>query len=661
MPILDDICAQIHGQSEGADEKFLNKLNNMVSHNEHYQGASGGFIIHHYAGQVLYDIEGFCDKNRDVLFPDIIQLMQTSDNPFLTRLFPDTVNMGAKSRPTTAGKKIISQGNTLVQSLMKCTPHYIRCIKPNETKKPLDWEETRVKHQVEYLGLRENIRVRRAGFAYRRPFEKFLWRYAILTKETWPRYRGDPRQGIHIIMRSVNMDSDQYQLGRTKVFVKNPESLFLLEEMRERKYDCFARVIQKAFRRYNARKHYARLKEQASDLLFNRKERRRYSLNRNFVGDYIGVEYQPAIQALIGRRERTEFAYGVTKYDRRWKTAKRDLVLTGKAIFLIAKELVKKGPEKGRAVEVVKRKIELNQIDKLVLSTLQDDFFVIFMKKEYASLLECPFKTEFLTTLSKRYKERVGGDLPLVFTDTIEYAVKKLKWDAIVDRQGVRTVRFIRGSGDKAVVKPTGKTLNISIGPGLPKDSRPGIRQGHLSPTPDILRQTGQTGRGHGYRVAPTEHPGKKTDSRGSLSRRLSSSEGPHPYLPATSPPTHPPSHLRPPAPGAPTASPVAGGQALPFMMTPAAGKAGLARQTIVEQAAPVPGGGRPKPKPRPPPKPNQPQARTLYAYDAQDTDELSFNAGDLIEILKEDESGWWTGRLRGKQGLFPSNYVQKC
>ena len=51
-----------------------------------------------------------------------------------------------------------------------------RCIKPNETKKPHDWEAKRCKHQVEYLGLKENIRVRRAGFAYRRPFEKFMKR-----------------------------------------------------------------------------------------------------------------------------------------------------------------------------------------------------------------------------------------------------------------------------------------------------------------------------------------------------------------------------------------------------------------------------------------------------------------------------------------------------
>ena len=63
---------------------------------------------------------------------------------------------------------------------MQCSPSYIRTIKPNETKVPRDWDQNRVKHQVEYLGLKENIRVRRAGFAYRRPFEKFLHRYVLL-------------------------------------------------------------------------------------------------------------------------------------------------------------------------------------------------------------------------------------------------------------------------------------------------------------------------------------------------------------------------------------------------------------------------------------------------------------------------------------------------
>ena len=57
----------------------------------------------------------------------------------------------------------------------------------------------------------------------------------------------------------------------------------------------------------------------ASDILLNRKERKRYSINRNFVGDYIGMDDNPALRALVGKRERIEFAHTVNKFDRRFK------------------------------------------------------------------------------------------------------------------------------------------------------------------------------------------------------------------------------------------------------------------------------------------------------------------------------------------------------
>nr|XP_025035930.1 unconventional myosin-Ie-like [Pelodiscus sinensis] len=189
-------------------------------------GAGGCCLRSQLSGpQVSYDVEGFCERNRDVLFTDLIELMQSSELPFIRDLFPENINAEKKGRPTTAGSKIKKQANDLVSTLTRCTPHYIRCIKPNETKRPRDWEESRVKHQVEYLGLRENIRVRRAGYAYRRVFQKFLQRYAILTPETWPAWRGDEKQGVVHLLRSVNMDPDQYQLGQSKVFIKAPESV----------------------------------------------------------------------------------------------------------------------------------------------------------------------------------------------------------------------------------------------------------------------------------------------------------------------------------------------------------------------------------------------------------------------------------------------------
>lgn len=75
-------------------------------------------------------------------------------------------------------------------------------------------------------------------------------------------------------------------------------------------------------------------------------------------------------------------------------------------------------------------------------------------------------------------------------------------------------------------------------------------------------------------------------------------------------------------------------------------------------KAPPPPGMGRKKPAPKP--KPKLPQAKVLYDYEAQDADELSLKADEIVSVTKEDPSGWWQGRLRGKEGLFPGNYVEK-
>uniref|UniRef100_A0A8D0G5J8 Myosin motor domain-containing protein n=1 Tax=Sphenodon punctatus TaxID=8508 RepID=A0A8D0G5J8_SPHPU len=310
MSILDDVCATMHAKGEGADQTLLQKLQMVIGTHPHFNSWNKGFVVHHYAG-------------KDPSAPRPCYEM-----PALLRALPpiQAAIRAPRERfniefclflPPTPKK----QANNLVDTLMKCTPHYIRCIKPNETKRPRDWEESRVKHQVEYLGLRENIRVRRAGYAYRRVFQKFLHRYAILTPETWPAWRGDERRGVVHLLNSVNMDPDQYQLGRSKVFIKAPESLFLLEEMRERRYDGYARVIQKAWRKHVAVRKYIRMREEASNILLNKKERRRNSINRNFMGDYVGLESRPELRCFVGRRERVDFADTVVKYDRRFKVS----------------------------------------------------------------------------------------------------------------------------------------------------------------------------------------------------------------------------------------------------------------------------------------------------------------------------------------------------
>ena len=82
-----------------------------------------------------------------------------------------------KKAPATAGTQIRQSASYLVQRLSACTPHYIRCIKPNDKKTPMDFNSSRVEHQVKYLGLLENVKVKRSGYAYRHYKDFFLKRY----------------------------------------------------------------------------------------------------------------------------------------------------------------------------------------------------------------------------------------------------------------------------------------------------------------------------------------------------------------------------------------------------------------------------------------------------------------------------------------------------
>jgi len=598
LTVLDDVCATLHAQTDGADMKLLQKLEGSVGSNEHYTGFQAGFTIMHYAGQVTYEAEGFCERNRDMIQPDLLKLIQSSGKPFLVDLFPEDPNAldkhGRKKKQMTAGGKIRSQANDLVGKLMQCTPHYIRCIKPNETKKSHDWDKQRNMHQVRYLGLKENIRVRRAGFAFRREFSKFLRRYCIMTPETYPQWQGQPRDGCIHLLNFVGMDTDQYQLGNSKIFIKNPESLFLLEEMRERKFDGFARKIQTAYRKWRARKYYVELKKKASSILLNNKQRRRFTLNRNFVGDYIGYQDNPALRAFVGKKERVEFAYTVKKYDRKFKMVKRDLLLSNKAIYIIGREKMKKGPNKGQMVEALKRRIELENIAGVSLSTLQDDFVVIHVNdiekaNEYDSVLQFELKTEFLTLLRDKLKE-AGSDLRITFANSITVAGKKEGWGG----SKTQVMEFRQGGGLEQV-KPSSKKLTITVPAGLPADSTPDTTQ----------RQSSQQ-----YR-APQQQSQPRTMNAGR-------GRGPSPGR------------------GAPTGR----------------GRGGR------RSAPPPPGMGRKKPPPTP--KPKLPQGKALYDYEAQDADELGLKVGDIVSITKKDASGWWQGRLKGKEGLFPGNYLEE-
>ncbi|KAK3902999.1 hypothetical protein C8A05DRAFT_33281 [Staphylotrichum tortipilum] len=103
-----------------------------------------------------------------------------------------------------------------------------------------------------------------------------------------------------------------------------------------------------------------------------------------------------------------------------------------------------------------------------------------------------------------------------------------------------------------------------------------------------------------------------------------------------------------------------------PYTASPASPRLGSTKSTSLAAAA----AAKSKPKPPPPPKPKPsrlsaaPKVETvtaLYDYAAQAEGDLSFCAGDVIEVVTKtgNDNEWWSGRLNGKEGQFPGNYVR--
>lgn len=117
-----------------------------------------------------------------------------------------------------------------------------------------------MRHQVKYLGLLENVRVRRAGFAYRQEYARFFRRYKMLSKKSWPRWGDTPRAGTELLLKEHNIKDDEFRLGKTKIFIRNPRTLFFFEEQREKALPAIVVKMQAVWRGYRERRKYNKKK-----------------------------------------------------------------------------------------------------------------------------------------------------------------------------------------------------------------------------------------------------------------------------------------------------------------------------------------------------------------------------------------------------------------
>ncbi|XP_078084742.1 unconventional myosin-Ib isoform X2 [Mustelus asterias] len=273
LAMLDEECLR---PGTVTDETFLEKLNQVCAVHERFESRMSKssrflndttlphncFRIQHYAGKVMYHVEGFVDKNNDLLYRDLSQAMWRTNHVLVKALFPEgnPAKMSLK-RPPTAGSQFKASVATLMKNLQTKNPNYIRCIKPNDQKTPHVFTEALVCHQVRYLGLMENVRVRRAGYAFKQPYESCLERYKMLCSQTWPHWRQGARDGVQVLLTELQIPPEEFSYGRSKIFIRNPRTLFELEDLRKRRLEDLATLIQKIYRGWKCRTHFLLMKK----------------------------------------------------------------------------------------------------------------------------------------------------------------------------------------------------------------------------------------------------------------------------------------------------------------------------------------------------------------------------------------------------------------
>ncbi|XP_043863729.1 myosin-I heavy chain isoform X3 [Drosophila mojavensis] len=261
---------------KGSDSAYLNNLHAEFEYNPMYikgldrRHWETEFGIRHYAGKVIYSVEGFVDKNRDMQQDVLFDYMSRSEHTFLcdlaksqdqscSNLIP---NVSTNQRGTSKSKSTVSdqfrqQLQSLIDVLQNTKLWYIRCIKPNSLKQANIYNESLVLDQLRYLGILDIIRIRREGFPIHLTFSEFISKYkCVIRNKTFSNSLND----ILLVLKELKVPETEWQIGKTKIFLRS-SAIEPLEDERKRIRCANSIIIQKNWRRYLNNKYYMHVKK----------------------------------------------------------------------------------------------------------------------------------------------------------------------------------------------------------------------------------------------------------------------------------------------------------------------------------------------------------------------------------------------------------------
>ncbi|XP_076241544.1 dilute class unconventional myosin isoform X2 [Calliopsis andreniformis] len=277
LDLLDEECRM----PKGSDSSWAEKLYTKCGKSKHFEKPRFGtsaFLIHHFADLVQYETVGFLEKNRDTVIEEQVDVLRNGQNKLLKKLFSDEdpklgvpppnvrikvsaqkpVSNTPKQNKKTVGSQFRDSLNMLMATLNATTPHYVRCIKPNDTKEAFEYNPVRAVQQLRACGVLETIRISAAGFPSQRTYSEFFLRYRCLCKFKDIR-RDDLKETCRRILERYIKDEDKFKFGKTKVLFRAGQVAYLEKLRAERQRDACI-MIQKTVRGLICRNRYKKIR-----------------------------------------------------------------------------------------------------------------------------------------------------------------------------------------------------------------------------------------------------------------------------------------------------------------------------------------------------------------------------------------------------------------
>ncbi|XP_062849399.1 unconventional myosin-Va [Trichomycterus rosablanca] len=278
LDLLDEECMMPKGSDDSWAQKLYNTHLKKSAHFDKPRMSNKAFIIHHFADKVEYRCDGFLEKNKDTVNEEQINVLKSSKFAFLLELFQDEEKTAGSSvteasnrakltrvqsfreHKKSVGLQFRNSLHLLMETLNATTPHYVRCIKPNDEKASFMMNPNRASQQLRACGVLETIRISAAGFPSRWTYQDFFSRYRVLMKQK--DVLSEIKLTCQNVLEKLIQDPDKYKFGKTKIFFRAGQVAYL-EKLRADKLRMACIKIQKTIRCWTARKKYLRLRRAA--------------------------------------------------------------------------------------------------------------------------------------------------------------------------------------------------------------------------------------------------------------------------------------------------------------------------------------------------------------------------------------------------------------